>query len=132
MPIKPAPSVAFKTNLSASPNVVFTAIIPANPPEISIARMVILTGLMPAYCAAVSEWPNALSAEPNRVRQIKTQTKTAAARASSKLILAGADFENCMPSGISRSCKVGKCVGSGNEAVAGSIAPTGRKMLTRR
>ena len=33
------------------------AIIPANPPEISIAIMVIFTGDMPAYLAADSEWP---------------------------------------------------------------------------
>ena len=57
MPIKPAPSVAFSTSRSASPMTLLIAIMPAKPPEMIIAIIVILTGEIPAYFAADSEWP---------------------------------------------------------------------------
>ncbi len=56
-PMKPAPSVAFSTSLSASPMTLLIAIIPAKAPEMIIAIMVILKGEMPAYLAPLSDSP---------------------------------------------------------------------------
>ena len=48
MPMNPAPLAEFTSRRSASPITLLIAIIPASPPEISMAIMVMRKGLIPA------------------------------------------------------------------------------------
>ena len=130
MPIKPAPSTAFSTSRSASPMTLLMAIMPANPPDSSMAIIVMRTAPMPAYFAARWDLPKDRISRPRGVRQISSHTSTQAIRAMTSDTLAGAALEKLMPIGASISCSDGRCTASSKRAVAGSMLPAGRRTLT--
>jgi hypothetical protein len=59
MPMKPAPSTAFRISRSSEPSVLLSAMSPASPPEISMEIMMIRVGPMPRVARRPSEKPKA-------------------------------------------------------------------------
>ena len=61
IPVKPYPAVNPKSSLLCTPKSSLIATSPARPPEIAITIMIVDDTFIPAYMAAVSEWPRDLT-----------------------------------------------------------------------